>query len=480
MGSVATLAMALAGCAVGPNFHTPPAPKETAYTPKPAAPAEAPSTALAGGTQDFAANGAVDARWWRQFGSARLDALVDQALAANTDLAAAQSALKSARESWLASKGALFPAVTASAGTSRNRDSQYLSPTPNNGSTLYNLNTAQVSVGYTLDLFGGNRRGVEASRAQYEAQRFAFEATRISIINTLAAAVFQEASLARQVSAQERIVAINAEQLAILRHQQEVGQASGADVAAQEGALAQARATLAPLAKSLNQSRDAIAYLTGAAPDKAAPGIDLASLALPAHVPVALPSALVRQRPDVRMAEAQLHAASALVGVAVANRLPTLTLSAAAGGSSGGWSDLLSAANHFWTIGAGVAQPIFAGGTLYHKQRGAEADYKQADALYRSAVLGAFQNVADTLYALDADARALDAAAAGRAAAERAYGIAQRQFSQGQIGWGGQLSAELTLRQAEQSEAQAAAQRLTDTAALYQALGGGWSESAKR
>ena len=465
----------LGGCAVGPDFHQPAPPPQQAYTQDPAAPMAAPD-GPAGGTQQVHV-GPPDPAWWHLFGSARLDALIERALAANSDLAAAQAALKVAHESWAAQRGVLLPTVDAGFGTSRNKSSQYLSPVPGDNAYSYSLQTAQVTVGYTLDLFGGNRRGVEQARAQYDAQRFQTEAARISLINTVAATAFQEASLRGQVAAQMRMIAIQAEMLTILRRQLADGQAAGADVLAQETLLAQTRAGLPPLQRALAQSRDLLAYLTGrTAAEELGDGVDLAALTLPRDLPLSLPSALVRQRPDVRAAQANLHAASAGVGIAIANRLPQLTLSASAGGNAGGWANLLSVANNVWSLGAGLTQPIFAGGTLLHRQRAAQAAYLQADAQYRSAVLAAFQNVADSLQALKSDADALDAAMAVRRAAQDSVTVAQRQYAQGQTAFAAVLSAQQGQWQSEQALVQAQAARLTDTAALFEALGGGWTD----
>ena len=469
------IALLLGGCAVGPNFHAPAAPAQTAYDhdDKVAMPAPA---GIAGGTQHWV-DGAPHDGWWHAYGSAALDTLIDEALKANTDLAAARAALKVAHENWQATRGILVPNVDAGLGTTRARSSQYLSPVLNASQFTYSLQTAQVNVGYSLDVFGLNRRTVEQARAQYDVQAFQTEAARISLINNVAAAAFQEASLRAQLAAQDRMIAIQRETLGILKHQQDVGQAAGADVLAQEAALAQTEAALPPLRRAAAQARDLIAYLTGRSAANALPDtIDLNAITLPADLPLSLPSELVRQRPDIRAAEANLHVASAGVGIAIANRLPQVTLSASAGGSAPGWSSLLSASNAFWSLGAGLTQPIFAGGALLHRERGARAAYEQADAQYRSTVLGAFQNVADTLAALRTDAEALTTAVHARDAAAASQAVARRQFEQGQIPFSGVLTAETALRQAEQALVQAQVARLTDTAALFQALGGGWTE----
>jgi NodT family efflux transporter outer membrane factor (OMF) lipoprotein len=249
---------ALSACAVGPNFHTPAAPTETAYTPQP--------IATAGSDQRFVPGAKVEGKWWTQFHSPQLDALIERALAANSDLAAAQAALKVARETWLAQRGILVPQIDAGATTSRSKSSQFLAPVPNETVFDYSLQTAQLNVGYTLDLFGGNRRQVEQARAQYEAQRYQTEAARFTLCNNVAAAAFQEASLRQQVAAQQRIVAIEEEVLGVMRRQLSDGQIAGADVLTQEAALAQALAALPPLRKALTQQQDLLAYLTGRSP----------------------------------------------------------------------------------------------------------------------------------------------------------------------------------------------------------------------
>lgn len=469
-----TLAIGLlglaSGCTVGPDFHAPAAPRQAGYD----------REALAdpvGGEQHFVAQ-APDARWWHLFGSPDLDRLIDQALAANTDLAATQAGLKQAREVWRAERGILFPSVDVGATTSRNKGSQYLAPVPNDNTFSYGLQTAQVNVGYTLDLFGANRRAIEQAHAQYDAQRFQAEAARISLINNVAAAAFQEASLRAQIAAQERMIAIQTDMLTILRRQQADGQAAGADVLAQEAQLAQTQAALPPLRRALAQSRDLIAYLTGRTAGDAGPeGIELGAIRLPHDLPLSLPAQWVRQRPDIRAAQANLQVASAGVGIAIANRLPQITIGASAGGNAPAWASLLSTANAFWTAGAGVSQPIFAGGSLLHKQRAARAAYEQADAQYRSTVLAAFQNVADTLAALRTDADALAAATAARRAAEASFVVARRQQQQGATAYASVLQAEQTLLQTEQALVQAQAARLADTAALFEAVGGGWSQN---
>jgi NodT family efflux transporter outer membrane factor (OMF) lipoprotein len=316
---------------------------------------------------------------------------------------------------------------------------------------------------------------VESLEAQEQAARYALAATHITLTSNLAAAAIQEASLGAQAEATRQMIASNARLLEILRDQLAKGYASRLDVAAQEAQLAQAAATLPPLLKQLAQQRDLRVLLTGSFPGQDPdPRLDLADFTLPRDLPLSLSSRLVAQRPDVLLAEANLHAACAQVGIAVANRLPSLTLTADAGSSAVSGSNLFKAATAFWDVGAGLTQPIFQGGTLMHRERAARAAYEQAEAQYRSTVLTAFQNVADTLHALQQDAEGLKAASDAKSATTTALELTRRQFEAGRVAMSAVLAAELSNQQAVLAFLQAQAARYTDTVALYQALGGGW------
>jgi len=311
--------------------------------------------------------------------------------------------------------------------------------------------------------------------AQADAQKFETEAAYLTLTSNLVSTAIQEASVREQIEATRKIIAADREVLGILQRQKDAGQVMGLDVAAQEAALAQAEQALPPLEKQQAQLRDLLAALTGRLPSE--PGLetlDLASVSLPSDLPVSLPSRLVEQRPDIRAAEANLHAASAQVGVAIANRLPNFTLSANAGGAATSIADLFTNGNSFWTLTGDVTQPIFHGGTLLHRQKAAEAALDQAREQYRSTVIGAFQNVADTLQALQADGRAIETAARAEQAADRSLGITRRQLDLGQVSAAALLIAEQTYQQAVISRLQAEAARYADTTALFQALGGGW------
>jgi NodT family efflux transporter outer membrane factor (OMF) lipoprotein len=467
--------MVLAGCQVGPNYAPPPAPTVAGYAAD-ALPAATASADVAGGSaQSFVEGLDVSGRWWTLFGSPALDALMDRALAANPDLKAAQAALRAARETYYAQRGALLPTLDAGYTASRQKVSQVTASPLASNADLFSLHTAQLTVSYAPDVFGGLRRQTESAQAQAAAQRFQTEAAYLTLTANVVAAAVQQAAIRAQIAQTQAIIAADRKTLDLMREQLRLGEIARPDVAAQEAAVAQAEQTLPPLDKQLAQQNDLLAALTGRFPGEAPPpAIDLASLTLPAELPVSLPSKLVAQRPDIQAAAANLHVASAQVGVALAARLPTFPLSAALGGQSTDIQNLFTSGDVFWTLAGGLAQPIYEGGQLKHKQRAAEATLDQAKAQYQSTVLAAFQNVADALKALEADARTLKAAAAADRSTSESLALAQSQFAAGQAGSLPVLAAEQTRGQARLALVQAQAARYADTAALFQALGGGW------
>jgi NodT family efflux transporter outer membrane factor (OMF) lipoprotein len=470
--SIAT-SWSMSGC-VGPNFHRPSAPKVERYTadPLPAATASAPG--VGGAAQRFLQGEDVPRNWWTLFGSAELDALVDEALRANPDVASAQAALRQALENAAAQRGSYFPTVTGEFDASRNRDATgVLQPTLNSGTALYNLFTPQVTVSYVPDIFGANRRAVESLAAQAEAARFQLDATYLTLTANVVTAAVQEAGLRAQIAGTEHVIELERESLAVLRHELDLGAVAEIDVYAQDAELAQLEATLPPLQKQLHQTRDQLAVLTGHVPADLKPvHFELDQLVLPPDLPLGVPSQLVERRPDVRAAEAQLHAATADVGVAVANLLPQLTITGNIGSTATLLGDLFKPGTGFWSIGANATQTLFQGGTLIHRKRAAEAALDQAGAAYKSAVLTAFQNVGDTLHALDADAAAVAAASRAEDAAHKSLGVTHRQLDLGSVGYLALLNSEQTYDQAVVSLAQARTNRYADTAALFQALGG--------
>ncbi len=472
---VMSVSFFISGCAVGPNFKRPVAPDVPSYTPTPISTTSSTSNVAGGEAQHLIEGRDIPGEWWTLFHSKPLNDLIERSLKANPDLKAAQSALLVARENVLAQRGAYYPSVTGGFSATRAKSSADLSPVTNTSALNYSLYTPEVSVSYVPDVFGLNRRTVESLGAQEQLARFVLAATHITLSANVATAAIQEASLRAQIGATNELISINTSMLDILRNQFAKGYASRLDVAAQESQLAQVAATLPPLLKQLAQQRDLLAVLSGAFPNQDLPEkFELSNLQLPEELPLSLPSQLVEQRPDVRQAEENLHSASAQIGIARANRLPNFTLTADAGSMAVVFGRLFSRGNGFWDLGAGVTQPIFDGGTLMHRERAARAAYTQAAEQYRSTVLTAFQNVADTLNALQQDADALKASAAAKDAAGVTLDLTKKQLESGYANYLELLNAEQAYQQALINLVQAQSNRYSDTAALFQALGGGW------
>ena len=464
------------GCAVGPDFKRPTAPAVDRYgRASLGAKTTATTDITAGEAQKFVPGQDIMHDWWTLFESPQLNDLIEKAFKTNPTLVAAQAALRQANELVYAQQGVFYPSAKANFSPSRQQASAALSPPLSTNQLTYSLHTTQVDVSFLSDVFGGNRRQLESLQAQSESQRFELEAAYLTLASNVVAAVIQDASLREQIAATREIIEIATKSLALLRRQLEVGYIAGLDVAAQEAALAQAEQALPPLQKQLEQNRNLVAALAGGFPsDDAVERFELATLHLPQELPVGLPSKLVEQRPDVRAAEAQMHAASAQIGVAIANRLPQFTITAAYGGVSTKFSQMFANGNPFWSVIGNVAQTLFAGGTLLHQQRAAEAAFEEAAAQYRSTVITAFRNVADTLYALQADADSLKAAVAAEQATRKALDLTLKQQQLGYVNYLALLIAQQAYQQALSTRVQAQASRFGDTAALFQALGGGW------
>jgi NodT family efflux transporter outer membrane factor (OMF) lipoprotein len=470
----------IAGCAVGPNFKRPAPPDVNDYTAHPLAPTAATPNVSGGQPQRFAVGADLSADWWTLFHSAALNELIEQSLSNNHDLKSAQAALTVARENVLAQRGAYYPSVEADFSATRQKQSEQIAPALNSNTFLYNLFTPQVSVSYVPDVFGLNRRTVESLAAQEQEARFQMIAAYTTLTSNVVVTAIQVGAVQMQIDATHELIDSTASTVKILQYQFDKGYANGLDVAAQDALLAQVSATLPPLIKQQAQLRDLLAVLAGRYPNQAPPDkFDLATLQLPEDLPLSLPSALVSQRPDVLQAEANLHDASAKIGIAIANRLPNFVLTANAGSSATAMSQLFKSGTGFWGVGAAATAPIFQGGTLLHHERAAKAAYDQAAEQYRSTVLTALQNVADTLTALEQDAEAVKAAAKAADAAKVTLDLAQRQWQSGYAGYLALLSAQQTYQQGRINLIQAQANRFADTAALFQALGGGWWHRAE-
>jgi NodT family efflux transporter outer membrane factor (OMF) lipoprotein len=466
-----TLAVAaLCSCAVGPNFKKPDSPQVLDYLAQPL------SQQTGTDAQKYVAGQDIPGQWWTLFHSSALDELVQQSLKSNPTLQAAQATLRQANESVAAQKGAFFPQVQGSYDFTRNRDpTGTLQPTLNSGAPIYNLHTAQVSVSYMFDFFGLERREVESLQAQADSQRFQLEAAYLTLTSNVVTTAILEASSRAQIAATTEILNSERETARILRRQFELGSIAETDVMAQDAAVANLEATLPPLEKQLAVQRHQLAALAGRFPsDEPSQKFELDGLTLPVEIPLSVPSELVRQRPDVLSAEAQLHVASAQLGVATANLFPQISLTAAAGGTSTLFRQLFASGNTFWSVGGSLTQTLFDGGTLIHERRAAAAALDAAGAQYRAVVLAAFQNVADSLTALQLDSNAVNANLKAEQAAADSLKAIRHNVELGLASYLALLTAEQTYNQAVLNLAQARANRYSDTAALLQALGGGW------
>jgi NodT family efflux transporter outer membrane factor (OMF) lipoprotein len=472
------LSMAVSGCAVGPNFKPAPIPEVDGYVRGKLASPDSGSGAPRIAAQHFVTGADVSARWWAAFKSPLLNALVRQSVEHNPSLQAAEAAIKVAQYNALAQRGLYFPQITGNTTAQQFLVSnpQQVPPVPLAGQqTQFSLATNQLTISFVPDIWGGNVRAVENLDATTEQQLFQLEAAYLTLTSNVVTAAIQEASLRGQIAATGRIITIERNLLDILKRQQSFGQAAQADVLAQDAALAQAEELLPPLEKQLAQQRDLLTSLAGQfAADEISQRFDLAHLKLPTNLPISLPGKLVDQRPDVRAAEANMHSASALVGVAIAARLPNIALSANGGSAAPNYAQAFVPGAGFYTLGASVTAPIFDGLTLYNKQKAAEAALEQAEAQYRATVITAFQNVADALRALQADARAQKAALRAEVTAKASLDIVQQQLNAGQVNQLAVLNAQQTYLTAAVVRVQTEANRLSDSAALFMALGGNW------
>ncbi|HTB64633.1 MAG TPA: efflux transporter outer membrane subunit [Steroidobacteraceae bacterium] len=469
-----TVVLLLSACAVGPNFHAPPPPATQGYTPGDA-PKSTQSTDVVGGEpQRFQYGQDLPGEWWTLFGSTALNELMGQAMVNYPDIAAQQAALRAAQENVRAQAGVFLPSVTGGAFAQRNKTSGG-TIAPGFPGFFTNIYTANVNVSYPLDLFGGERRTLEGLQAQAENESFQLEASYLTLTFNVASAAIQFAEDRELLEATRQIIALEEKQLTVIQRLVQLGSETNADVLQQKANLAAVRATLPPLQQLLDISEHQLAILTGRFPhDVPAPELKLIDLKLPQDLPVSLPSALVAQRPDIRAQAAMLHQASAAIGVATANMLPQLTLSGSFGGEALRFASLLEPGSNEWNIAGQITQPLFQGGALRAKRRAALDTYDQATAQYKLTVLSAFQNVADTLTALDNDAQALNAQNDAVAAAKASLDLIQRQYDIGTANYVALLTAQQTYQQARLAYVRALASRYTDTVTLFQALGGGW------
>jgi NodT family efflux transporter outer membrane factor (OMF) lipoprotein len=469
-----TVALLLSACAVGPDFHAPPPPATQGYTPGDLTKSTQATGVVGGEPQRFQFGQDLPGEWWTLFGSTALNELIGQALANYPDIAAQQAALRAARENVRAQAGVFLPSFTGTVVGQREKEAGG-SIAPGFPAFFTDFYEANVNVSYTFDLFGQERRTLEGLQAQAEQQNFQLEASYLTLTFNVASAAISLAANRDLLEATHQVISLEEKQLTVIQRLVQLGSETNADVLQQKANLASVRATLPPLQQQLAVTEHQLAILTGRFPhDLTAPELKLADLKLPQDLPVSLPSSLVAQRPDIRAQAAALHQASAAIGVATANMLPQLTLNGSFGGQALRFASLLEPGSNAWSIGGQLAQPLFEGGALRAKRRAALDTYDQVSSQYKLTVLSAFQNVADTLTALDNDAQALNAQNDAVAAAKASLDLIQRQYDIGTANYVSLLTAQQAYQQARLAYVRALASRYTDTVTLFQALGGGW------
>jgi NodT family efflux transporter outer membrane factor (OMF) lipoprotein len=466
----------IAGCVVGPDFHRPDPPGAKQFTETPL-----PNETVGGEgegreSQRFVSGKEIPSQWWTLYHSPPLDELIRQSLADSPTISAAESALRAAQEIRRAALGVAFsPQVDAAVSARRQEISGADFGQPDMPNTIFNLYNASVNVSYNLNVFGGAQRGLEVLQSEIDYQQFQLEGAHLTLTANIVTSAVNEALLRAQIGVTEEAIVTQGKYLEIVERQFQLGGVSRSDVLAQKVQLAQARAALPPLQLALAQARHRLAALSGKFSENAnLPEFDLKSFELPREIPVTLPSLLVRQRPDVLASEALFHKASGQLGVATANQFPQFTLSGGYGSESAKVGDLFSPDSMVWNLGAGLIQPLFHGGELTAKKRAAGALFDQAASNYRQTVLLAFQNVADVLRALEYDGTLLAAQGTAESSAREALDLTERQFQLGGVSYLSLLNAERQNQLARLRLVQALAARYADTAALFQALGGGW------
>jgi len=474
----------ITACTVGPDFKSPDPPPVKEYNEKPLPEKTVATTKVHGGAaQTFNWGEKIPAEWWELFHSHELNSLIEQGFKNSPDLRSAVATLREGEEQLKALVGETqYPSVGLDVFGGREQLSAFDSLQGTPGQTLadfpvqlLSVYNANVNVAYVLDIFGGNRRMIEALKAQVEYQQYTVEAVYLTLAANIATTAIMEASLRGQIKATRAIIALQKNLVELTRKQFKIGTVTDLDIYAQETALAQVQAQLPPLETELAQTRHALAVLIGAYPSNAdLPHFQLTDLHLPTDLPVSVPSTLVKQRPDIRAAEALLHQATANIGVATANLLPSFPITASYGANSDTLNNFFNANNIAWNWQANVLQTVFNGGALVAERRAAIDAFEAAFADYHSAVLMGLQNVADSLIALDMDAHELKETAQAEKLGKQTLDLVQKQFKLGGANYLNVLSAEMQYQQALMSRVIAEAARFADTVALFQSLGGGW------
>lgn len=463
----------LAGCVAGPDFKRPEGPGIDRYTAAPM-PLQTSSNPMAlGRAQHFDTGAGVSAQWWRALGSERLDAWIEQAFLTSPTLASARATLRQAQETASAQAASIrYPRIDANVTAQRERLNPNMLGQPGDPRE-FNLYNAGIGGHYRFDLAGGNRRALEALAARADFRRHELDGARLALAANITAAAITRARLDSQIEATQAMALAQDEQVNLTRERLRLGNASPDDVLAIEVQVGQTRAALSSLHKQLEQSEHLLAVLAGQAPGAAkVPEFTLEDFALPADLPVVLPSELVRRRPDIQAAEALLHAANAEYGVAVASLYPQLDLSASLGSQTLTTGSLFGAGSSVWNLMAQLTQPLLDPG-LPARKRASLAALDAASANYQGIVLDALRDVADVLRALDHDAQALTSLAAADAAVHASSVSMEHQYTLGTASYVQLLMARQQLQQSRIGLVSAQAQRLSDSAALYQAMGGG-------
>ncbi|MDE2624353.1 MAG: efflux transporter outer membrane subunit [Betaproteobacteria bacterium] len=469
-------ALLLAGCALGPDFRAPAAPDSERYLAQ-----QEPSSTLAadGRSQQFERAANPQAQWWQAFASPALDALVTRGLARSASLEAAQASLRQSARALEAGYGVFYPQLNGAVGATREKFSPVLFGSSSPGPT-FNLFTLSASVGYALDVFGGQRRLVEGLAAQRDVQAAQLAGSTLALAGNLVNTAIARAAYQAELEETQALLALLRQQVKLAQAQADAGTAPYGTVLALQAQLAQGEGTLPPLRQKADQADHLLATLSGVLPSQwQDPPLAFSVLSLPGHLPLSLPSELVRRRPDIQAAEATFHAAGAAVGVATAAQFPSFNLSAAYGQYSTSTGTLLAGNGNFWNLGVDVAAPLFDGGTLRARRQAAEETYAQSAALYRQTVLDAFGQVADVLRALEHDAEVLQAALQAQSAAESSARLLQANEQAGLASGLQVLAAQVQVRQANLAVLQARAVRLQDTTAYFLALGGGDTPAAR-
>ncbi len=469
-------AAALSACAVGPDFKQPDAPKTSSYTETTLSKKLATAPGVpGGGDQEFVEGADIEAQWWELYKSPELDALIKKALEQNPNLGAADAALRAAQENVNAQIGGqYFPAIGVGANALRQKQPSAVYGM-NYGSDTYNLYNTSVNVTYKLDVFGGARRAVEGARAQAEVAQFQLEGAYLSLTANVVTSAVKEAALRAQMQATEEILKAQTNLAEVTEKQLIIGTVSKVDVTSQRTLVSNSQVDLFNYERNLAFARNQLAVLVGEIPSNAnIAKFDLTNLHLPEKLPLSVPSSLVRQRPDVRAAEAQLKAQNAFVGVATANLLPQFNITGSIGAAALTSNGLFGPNSALWSLGGGILQPLFQGGQLLAQRRGAIANYELAAFQYQATVLNAFQEVANALRALETGAQALKAASDAERYAYETLDLVQQQYKLGTASYLAVLYYQNQYQQAKVKSVAAQATRFSDTAALFAALGGGW------